>query len=233
MWLGPPPCPGSVVSLSLRSAKPPTQPRSQQHRCHLEPAQDKSTFIPPMPSRFRTQRARIPPLASLVVHMGSAQETLMPESRSTKAEIPPLTSLCAQPGHPDAFHLVDRTDSTPCHPVRFGKTGPVSPKRSRRLGRSPLGETLSGEICRSRVNESCKSKSSPDTVGFHHGRSRAVAHGAHWLVCRCLELGLPRSGKLTPSIHDSPVGIQDNCRRAWRGVDGFGDQPNHRDFSGA
>ncbi len=168
----------------------------------------------------------------LGVQIGSARETLMPETRTMKAEFPTLPLLCAQPGQPDAFRLVAKIVSTPRHTVRFGKTGPVSPKRSRHLGRSTSGQTVSGEICRCRVNESSTPKLQPDTVGFHHGRSRAVAHRPHWLVCRCMEFGLPRSGKLTRSIHDSPAGIQSRCREAWAGADGFGDQPNHYDFSG-
>lgn len=157
----------------------------------------------------------------------------MPETRTVKAEIPTLPLLCAQPEHPDAFRLADKIVSTPHHTVRFGKTGPVSPKRSRRLSRSTSGQTLSGEICRSRVNESCTSKSSPDTVGFHYGRSRAVAHDAHWLVCRCLEFGWPRSSQLTPGIRDSRVGVPDSCRRTSPRVVGFGASPNHHDFSEA
>lgn len=149
-----------------------------------------------------------------------------------KAEFPTSPLLCAQPGQPDAFCLVAKIVSTPRHTVRFGKTGPVSPKRSHCLGRSTSGQTASGEFCRCRVNESHAPKSQPDTVGFHHGRSRAVANGPHWIVCRCLELGLPRSDKLTRCIRDSPARIQDSCRSDWAGVDGLGDQPNHYDFSG-
>ncbi len=47
----------------------------------------------------------------------------------------------------------DRCDAKP--PVRFGRTGPVSPKRSRRLGRSPSRESACGGFCRSNLTRPC------------------------------------------------------------------------------
>ena len=157
----------------------------------------------------------------------------MPETRTVKAEIPKRPLLCAQPEHPGAFCLVDKIVSTPHHTVRFGKTGPVSPKRSRHLSRSTSGQSVSGEICRYRLHETCRPISQPDTVGIHHGRSRAVAHGSHGLVCRCLEFRWPRSGQLTPRIRDSRIGVPDSCHRTSPRVVGFRGQPNHHGFSGS
>lgn len=104
--------------------------------------------------------------------------------------------------------------------VRFGRTGSVSPKRSRRFGRSPVGDIVSGGICRmdSLRQHSMRCRLRRDRIGFHHGRSSPPVNRLYGAVRVRLECGSPRGGIPTngggvSSIAGTSVGGRAFARR--------------------